>query len=306
MKDSLIKRKLVSIYEFVYEKQRVLYLRLCYHVRIMSPDQTIRYIEKHHCSIARFGDGEFDLILNLKDIGFQQRSSTISEGLSKVLENKNPALLLCIPRCMNTIKECNDHSALFWIDWGRNGHHQQIIEMIRNKAGKMYRFGDSQITRPYIDWKTDKRAVRLFPRLKHLWEDRDIIIVEGDQTRLGIGNDLFSGARTIQRVIAPAVNAFEYLEDIKTIVLERYQGELILLALGPSATILASEFADMGIQALDIGNIDIEYEWFLRGAKERIPIPGKFTNEAKDGIGRVYSECKDDNYNSQIVARIGC
>jgi len=306
VKDSLIKRKLVSTYECVYEKQRVLCLRLFYHLRVMSPDRTIRYIEKHRCSIARFGDGEFDHILDLKDEGFQKRSRELSEGLSKVLENKDPVLLLCVPRCMNTIRECNDHSALFWTEWGRNGHHQQIIGMIREKAGRMYRFGDSQITRPYIDWKTDKRAVRLFPRLKHLWKDRDIIIVEGDQTRMGVGNDLFAGARTVKRILAPAVDAFEFRHEILNSVLERYQGELILMALGPTATILAAEFADRGIQALDIGNIDIEYEWFLRREKDRTPIPGKFTNEAKDGIGRVYSECKDDNYNSQIVARIGC
>lgn len=306
MKDSHLKRKLISIYEFVYEKQRMMHLRLCFHVRIMTPDQTIAFIEKHKCSIARFGDGEFDHILDLKDEGFQQRSKSLSEELSLVLESKNPALLLCLPRCMNTIRECNDHSALFWIDWGRNGHHQKIINMIRSKAGRSYRFGDAQITRPYIDWKTDKRAQRLFPRLKHLWKDRDIIIVEGDQTRLGVGNDLFAGARSIKRILAPAVDAFEYRNAIRDAVLERYRGELILLALGPTATILAAQFADRGIQALDIGNIDIEYEWFLRGEKERIPIPGKFTNEAKDGIGRVYSECKDDIYLSQIVARIGC
>jgi len=56
---------------------------------------------------------------------------------------------------------------------------------------------------------------------------------------------------------------------------------------------------------LDIGNIDIEYEWFLRGAKERIAIPGKFTNEAKEG-GRTFTECKDEEYLTQIIDRVGC
>ena len=272
----------------------------------MTPKQTLCYIEKYKCSIARFGDGEFDHILNLKDEGFQRRTEALSKELALVLEKKNRNLLLCIPRCMNTIKDCNEHAGTFWIEWGRNGHHQQIIEMIRGKTGKFYRFGDAQITRPYIDWKTDKRAKQLFPRLKHLWENRDIIIVEGSQTRLGVGNDLFNGARSVKRILAPATDAFELRDSIKQTVLDNFKGELILMALGPTATILAADFADMDIQALDIGNIDIEYEWFLRGAKERIPIPGKFTNEAKDGIGRVCSECNDETYLSQIVARVGC
>ena len=306
MKDGTVKQYLVNLYEWLYEKRRLLNLRLFYHLRIMTPYQTISYIKKHRCSIARYGDGEFDHILDLKDEGFQRRTVTLTKELAKVLESKNPALLLCLPRCMNTVKECNNHAGTFWIEWGKNGHHQKIIDMIRSKTGKKYRFGDAQITRPYIDWETNERAERIFPLLKTLWKDRDIIIVEGDQTRMGVGNDLFDDARTIKRILGPATDAFEYRNEIKQAVLDVYHGELILMALGPTATILASQFSDLGIQALDIGNVDIEYEWFLRGAKERIPIKGKFTNEAKDGIGRVYSECEDTAYLDQIIARIGC
>ena len=306
MKDSALKRRLVNIYEYAYEKKRLLNLHLRYRLRIMSPDQTILFIEKRRCSIARFGDGEFDHILDLKDEGFQDRSSALTRGLKTVLQSKNPNLLLCVPRCMNTVAECNEHAATFWIEWGKNGHHEQIIDMIRSFTGRRYLFGDAQITRPYIDWVTDQRAKRLFPKLKHLWEKKAVIIVEGDQTRMGVGNDLFDNAASVKRILCPAVNAFESYEAIKAEILAQYQGELILMALGPTATILASDFADMGIQALDIGNIDIEYEWFLRGAKERVPIPGKYTNEAKDGVGRVFTDCEDEKYLSQIVARVGC
>lgn len=306
MKPGRLKRCLVNLYEWLYEKNRILNLRILYRLRIMTPDRTLAYIEKHHCSIARFGDGEFDHILDLKDEGFQERTPALQKALANVLSNKSKTLLLCVPRCMNTIAECNDHAGSFWIEWGRRGHHEQIIEMIRSKAGRNYRFGDAQITRPYIDWETEARAKRLFPKLRHLWEKKDIIIAEGAQTRMGVGNDLFDNAKSVKRVLCPAVDAFERKEAIKEVILSQYDGELILMALGPTATVLAAEFDDMNMQALDIGNIDIEYEWFLRGAKERIPIPGKFTNEAKDGVGRVYSECEDETYLSQIVARVDC
>lgn len=305
MKDSKLKRTLVSTYEYFLEKKRMLVLRTKYRLRIMSPDRTLAYIKKHNCSIARYGDGEFDHILDLKDEGFQVRSPELAKGLGDVLICKNKNLLICIPRCYNTTTGCNDHSKSFWIEWGKkDNHHKKIVNLIKSYTGKNYLFGDSQITRPYIDWKTDKRAKRTFPKLMDLWKDKDIIIVEGDQTRLGIGNDLFSGAKSIKRVLAPAVNAFDYREDISSEIEKMYNGELIIMALGPTATILAYDFAQKGMQALDIGNIDIEYEWFLRGAKDRVAIPGKFTNEAKGG--RVYSDCKDEIYLSQIVARIGC
>lgn len=302
----MIKQRLIRVYEWLYEKKRILRLRLKYRLRIKSPFKTIKYIKKHQCSIARYGDGEFDHILDLKDEGFQVRSQALAEGLVKVLKSKNYRLLLCIPRCYNTTKGCNEHSRLFWIEWGKNGHHEQIISLIRETAGRNYIFGDSQITRPYIDWKTTKRAQKTFPMLKALWEDRDIIIVEGEQTRLGVGNDLYSGAKSIKRILAPAVNSFEAYENIKNAVLENYNGELIIMALGPTATILASDFADLGMQALDIGNIDIEYEWYLQKATERVPINGKFTNEAKNGSGRVVSDCGDSDYLSQIIARVDC
>lgn len=305
MKDSKLKRKLVAAYEVFYDARRMAVLRTKYRLRIMSPERTLRYIAKHKCSIARYGDGEFDHILDLKDEGFQVRSKELTEKLEQVLDNKDKRLLLCIPRCFNSIKGCNDHSGTFWIEWGRkDNHHQRIVALIRSHTGVFYRFGDSQITRPYIDWVDSKRAERTFPMLKALWADRDILIVEGEQTRLGVGNDLYDDAASIKRILAPAVGAFEHYDAIKQAILDNYHGELIIMALGPTATVLAADFAAMDMQALDIGNIDIEYEWFLSGVKERVAIPGKFTNEAAGG--REVSDCQDEKYLSQIVAKIGC
>lgn len=302
----MIKQRLIRAYEWAYEKRRILRLRLKYRIRIMSPVKTLDYIKKYQCSIARYGDGEFDHILDLKDEGFQVRSQALAEGLVKVLKSKNHRLLLCIPRCYNTTKGCNAHSKEFWIEWGKNGHHEQIINLIRETAGRNYLFGDSQITRPYIDWKTTKRAEKTFPLLKSLWENRELIIVEGEQTRLGVGNDLYSGAKSIKRILTPAINAFESYDKIKQAIVDNYHGELIIMALGPTATILAADLADLGMQALDIGNIDIEYEWYLQKATNRVPINGKFTNEAKNGSGRVVSDCNDPVYLSQIIARVDC
>ena len=305
MKDSKLKRVLVAAYEVFYEARRMAVLRTKYRLRIMSPERTLRYIAKHKCSIARYGDGEFDHILDLKDEGFQVRSKELTAKLAQVLDNKDKRLLLCIPRCFNTIKGCNDHSGTFWIEWGkRDNHHQKIVDLIRSLAGQNYLFGDSQITRPYIDWADSKRADRTFPMLKALWAGRDILIVEGEQTRLGVGNDLFDDAASVKRILAPAIGAFERYAEIKKTILDQYRGELIIMALGPTATVLAAELAAMDIQALDIGNIDIEYEWYLMGAKERVAIPGKYTNEAKGG--RAFTDCQDEKYLSQIVARIGC
>lgn len=165
-------------------------------------------------------------------------------------------------------------------------------------------FGDTQISRPYIAYKNASRhATHIFAKLKLLWQNKNLLFVEGEQTRLGVGNDLFSNARSVKRIICPAINAFSSYERILEAVKEHWNGELVLLALGPCATVLASDLTEAGIRAIDIGHVDIEYEWFLSGAKGHDKIDGKFTNEA-DG-GNVVTENLNEEYLKQIISRVG-
>lgn len=302
MKDSALKRKLVDIYEKYYEFRRIAVLRTKYRLHIMSPIRTIKYIKKHNCSISRFGDGEFSLMVGI-DLGFQSNINDISEKLKETLSQKNDNLLLCLPRCMNTFRGFKDKPREYWTVWGReNSKHIKTVNMIKENSIKGYVFGDAQITRPYIDWKTTKRAEKLFPLIKSLWENKSVIIVEGTQTRLGVGNDLFEKATSIKRILAPAKNAYERYDDIKEAILKLYGGEIVVLALGPTASILAAELSRFDIQALDVGHIDVEYEWYLSGAKEKTAIVGKYVNEVKDG--KAFTNCNDKAYIKQIVYKI--
>lgn len=304
MKDSLLKRKLVAVYEVFYEKKRMATLRLFYRLRIMNSEQTIYYIKKHRCSVARYGDGELSFALNEnKSISFQNNSALLAEKLRTVLKNKDKHLLVCMPRYINSLRGCTLSCKNYWIAWGRNNQqHKRVVSIVRECAGKHCLFGDALITRPYMDCQNPRRAAKIFGLLKSLWEDRDILIVEGTQTRLGVGNDLFEKAKSIKRVVAPAVDAFSCYEQIRNEVLRQYRGELVLIALGPTATVLAGDLAECGMQAIDIGHIDIEYEWFLQRAEKKTAIEGKYTNEVTDG--RNVPNCNDEGYLSQIIARI--
>ena len=124
---------------------------------------------------------------------------------------------------------------------------------------------------------------------------------------VSVGNDLLADAASIKRILCPAENAFSSYDDIYTTALETIpKGDLVLIALGPTATVLAYDLFLAGYQAVDIGHIDISYEWFLRGVSgpdERIPIPGKYVNEAAGG--NVVEDSADEEYLSQIVASVG-
>lgn len=111
------------------------------------------------------------------------------------------------------------------------------------------------------------------------------------------------GASNIRRVLCPSKSAFSVYDKILRNVLEVHEKEeLILIALGPTATILAYDLAEKGVQALDVGHIDIEYEWFLRKDRTHKKIEGKFVSEAQGGSE--VSAVKEQAYVSQIVMKI--
>ena len=49
--------------------------------------------------------------------------------------------------------------------------------------------------------------------------------------------------------------------------------------LGPTAKALVGELAATGLQLVDIGHIDSEYEWFQMGATSKVKLPHKHTAE---------------------------
>ena len=140
-------------------------------------------------------------------------------------------------------------------------------------------------------------------KMKKIWDKKDVVIIEGEQSRLGIGNDLFDNMKSIQRIICPSENAFEIYDKIYNEALKIDKDKLVLLALGPTATVLAYDLFKAGYQAIDIGHVDIEYEWFLRKATKKIKIESKYVTEVKEGRENI-QEVKDEKYKNEIVARI--
>lgn len=303
------KQSLINFYEKIYASNLVMntiyrWKNKDYPLDILTSEKTIEHILKTNCSIARFGEGEFELILEPDlDLGFQRHDAVLARRLEGVLGNKNPDLMICIPYALNDIGGRTEHSRKFWFNWGRTcDQHHRIVSLIRHLHPEEYCFGDTQITRPYIAYKTSEHGAKIFPMLKQLWDKQDVLFVEGVQTRLGVGNDLFDNAKSIKRVLCPATNAFDRYDEIVKAVIEVWDGELILIALGPTATVLAADFADRGMRAMDLGHVDIEYEWFLSGAKGHEPIAGKFTNEAASG--HQVTECEDSEYIKSIVRQV--
>lgn len=77
---------------------------------------------------------------------------------------------------------------------------------------------------------------------------------------------------------------------------------IYLIALGMTATCLAYDLHIKGCWAIDIGHVDVEYEWFRMGATEKVPLPYKYVAECGDKVPHQQKTLSE--YESQIISRI--
>ena len=98
---------------------------------------------------------------------------------------------------------------------------------------------------------------RLVNAWRSCWDGRKATVAFGRGSRFELIDELFDNL-TADFVYAPPRNAYEALDSIEEEVLAQ-GNELVLLALGPAATVLAARIADRGVQAIDIGHISASY-----------------------------------------------
>ena len=268
-------------------------------LKIHDNEETLNEILKNKRSISRFGDGEFISIFGL-NIGFQNYSKTLSKRLKEILNSNEKGLLigLNIPYESKILRQFKDEVK----DYYRNFLESYKFPIL-NIINKNKTYYSSTLTRFYIDYKSKKGVPNYVKKLQKIWENKDIVIIEGEKSRLGIGNNLFNNTKSIKRIICPAYNAFDkYNIIINTVVNNVKKNKLILISLGPTATLLSYDLYKFGYQALDIGHIDIEYEWYIRKAKKKSKIENKCVIEVSGNDS--YIIIKDKSYYDEIIKRI--
>lgn len=278
-------------------------------VNVLSSSESIRKIVNERLSVSRFGDGEFKWIFQQRESGnFEMNSPKLASRLLEVLQIPKDDHVVCVPDVFTNLNKFTPEAAEYWAGaLGRYGN--RWIKLLSSEV----EYCDTQFTRPYMDY-VDKNAdviQQKFDGLKTIWEGKDLLIVEGSKTRFGIGNDLLASAKSIRRILCPSVNAFEsYDQILKTVsdyILEnKTENLLVLLSLGPAATVMAYDLVDTGAQVIDIGHVDLEYSWFKMGATTKVPVDFKYVNENKDGhdVTNITDEEEFQSYKQQVVCTI--
>ncbi|NQN95848.1 SP_1767 family glycosyltransferase [Streptococcus suis] len=262
-------------------------------IRVKPISQSLDYILEHSCSVARFGDGEMDIIAG-HSIPYQDYDPQLASELKEILGlESNQHFMVCLSDVFENRERYTDACNHFW-----EGHLQHYQDYYRQICKAPW-YGSTFISRPYMDLADKSLSATYFQSLKQIWTDKDILIVEGKTSRSGVGNDLFQEAKSIQRIICPSKNAYSQIEDILAAIQTYGQDKLVLLMLGPTAKVLAYRLSKTGIQAIDIGHIDSEYEWFTMQAQTKIKLQHKHTAEHNFDQDIIFTE--DQEYLQQIV-----
>lgn len=264
--------------------------------KIFSVKATCEKIISDKCSISRYGDGEFEIILgHAKDI-YQGNDEKLAGRLREILASNLKNHIVAIADdygAMEGLRKENKDTIRRYMTEEKRREHYGLLDMEKE-------YYNAYISRPYVIYphnETDKAKAR-FEDLRRIWDKRDILFVEGNKTRMGVGNNLFENAESIQRIIAPNENAFDVYNDILSVALRYGKDKLILAALGPTATVLAYDLAKSGYWALDIGHLDLEYEWFLKG-KGYSYVPHKYNNEMFGDT--VVADIFDEDYDKSVI-----
>ena len=70
-----------------------------------------------------------------------------------------------------------------------------------------------------------------------------------------------------------------------------------MIALGPTVTY---DLCIKGYQALDIGHVDLEYEWMKMSALEQVNLDNRFVNELSGGSNVM------DSFDEKYLSEIDC
>lgn len=283
-----IKDILAAIAYFLYEKGI-----LHNSIKVHSIDETIDELLHTNKSLVRFGDGEIVMIKG-GDLMLQKASPEIAKGLAEILAYSYDDLMVTIPGIFDTLSDHRKASRQFWKD------HLLFCRKTYEKYCNPDRiYYTTFVSRCYYYAKDRSNCGEWFAKIRKIWENKDVVVVEGTRTHNGVGNDLLDTAASVERIICPPRDAYGAIPRILEACEAYDKDRLFLLSVGVAAKFLALELFQKGYRVLDIGHMDMEYEWYVRQTPDKCKIE-KHEIESEDAN----REAGYTQYLSQVKVRL--
>ena len=209
-------------------------------------------------SVSRFGDGEFNLIFG-NSIGFQEYTPELAKRLKDILMSDDDGILIGISRRFGSLEDVSEDVRNYW-RWFMGKYRNKLYEMLDfNKT-----YIDTCMTAHSIEVEDhtlcQDDSEKYYALCRKIWDNKDITIIKGEGTEK-VTFDIYDNAKSINYIYAPKKNAFRKYNEILEEAKKQPKDRLIILILGPTATVLAYDLHKLGYRALDIGHLAKAYDW---------------------------------------------
>ena len=224
-------------------------------------------------SIANFGDVELDFIIG-NDLKFQVHNEKLEKRLKEILKSKQDFCLIGIPDEINKFENLTDESEKFWIN-----------NMYRNRETWLkhvhedVQYCTSNISRIYVRRKDRSNCGKYFSMLKSIWENKNVLVCEEEQSKIGIYNDLLDNTKSVKRIISSSEKAFSKYDEILDLIKKQPKDTVVIIDLGPIGTVLSYDLAKDGYQSLDLKHFDTEYALYKKNSSKQIIESNKVENK---------------------------
>lgn len=272
--------------------------RCGYHYPILAGDEElVDKITKNHCSFIRFGDGEFEIMRGNERPPFQKAEVELSRRLRDIISASDENILLGIADnygCLDRYTDETVQGIREYMTEETRAFHLSVLDLDRV-------YYNAYIFKTFMPYRDKGKTAERVALIRRIWSDRNIVIIEGEKTRTGYHNDLFDNAKSIKRLLCPAYNAYSKYDDILANSRKLNKEDLILIVLGPAGKILAYDLIQDGYQVVDIGQVDMDYDWYLSGVDYKVPNSDKYVSQLPPAA---ITEEVDDTYINQIIFKV--
>lgn len=265
---------------------------------IHDDGEAIERIINEKASMIRFGDGEFEIMRGNDIVNFQKYEKKLAIRLKEIIQSDKRDILIGIANNYGDIDIYSDEIAdgiREYMTYETREFHMSVL-----KPDKVYY--NAYMFKCYYPFRDKTKTQKRVKLVKRIWDDRDVILIEGAETRTGQGNDLLDNAKSVKRIVCPTKNAFSYYQEILETTEKLPKDNLILCVLGPAGKVLAYDLVNNGYQVVDIGQIDMDYEWYRVGIGKKVQNPTKYVSQLPPAE---VEDVEDERYYSQIIACIG-
>lgn len=224
-------------------------------------------------SLARMGDGELALAtgVGVPNNGCQGASDSLKDALQRVLRCDNPKCRVALPKAFfySEPMSVSHEIERFVVDAFRpsfvSGDYAAYI-----RTDYAYLDASMSVVRRHYPDLGRRVYYAYYSLLKPILSGRDVIVVSGDSRCFEYDRSLLadSGVKSAAMLMVPRGGAWELYPHIKQRLLDinGTGSRLVLLACGPTASVLAYELADK-MRCLDMGHIFSDYNLTFDGAE---------------------------------------